>query len=368
MHDDPRLTPLVASLPASVPFVSPETMERDRGRPFAARIGANENGFGASPQVDDAIRAAAGEMWKYSDAGSHDLRHALAAHHQIDAAHITIGEGIDGLLGTLVRMLVAPGTPVVMSKGAYPTFAYHVAGFGGALHSVPYRADHENLDALAAKAHEVGARLVYLANPDNPMGTWHKADAVAAFARALPEDSLLILDEAYIDMAPADAALPFDPDQTRMIRMRTFSKAYGLAGLRVGYAVGPQALISAFGRVCNHFGVNRMAQVAALAALKDQAHLKTTLARIDAARARIDQIAYDNGLSTVPSAANFVALDCWRDGAFARAVLDRLLAHDVFVRMPGVAPLDRCIRVSCAPEAELDLFARALPLALREAD
>ncbi len=182
----PRLTPLAASLPASVPFVGPEAQERARGRPFAARLGANENVFGPSPAAIAAMREAAAGAWMYGDPESHDLRQALAAHHGVAPEAIMIGEGIDGLLGYLVRLLVGPGDTVVTSAGAYPTFNYHVTGFGGALSTVPYRADHEDPEALIARAAEQGAKLVYLANPDNPMASWHDAARVQAMIDAVP--------------------------------------------------------------------------------------------------------------------------------------------------------------------------------------
>ncbi len=367
MTNDPRLTPLVAALPATVPFVGPETQERDRGRVFAARLGANENGFGPSPKVLEAIRDGAPDVWKYGDAGSHDLRHAVAGHLGVNPAHVIIGEGIDGLLGNLVRMTVEPGVSVVASAGSYPTFAYHVRGYGGTLHTVPFKGDHEDPEALAAKAHEVGAKLVYLSNPDNPMASWHDGATVQRLIEALPEGALLVLDEAYIEMAPEGTAPLMAPEDPRVIRFRTFSKAYGLAGMRMGYAIGSADLIAAFGRIGNHFGVNRLGQAAALAALRDQSHLADTLAKIDRARQRIAGIADENGLSALPSATNFVAIDCGADGDFARAVLAELTERDNFVRMPGLAPQDRCIRVSCGPDTELDRFAAALPEALAAA-
>lgn len=366
MTNDPRLTPLVASLPATVPFVGPEEQERQRGRPYVARLGANELGFGPSPRAIEAMRAAATEMWKYGDSGCHDLRQALADHHGIAPDHIIVGEGIDGLLGLLVRLVIAPGDAVVTSLGAYPTFNYHVSGFGGTLHTVPFRDDHEDPDALLAKAREVGAKLVYLCNPDNPMGTTLSPDRILALRDGLPKDALLILDEAYIECAPDGTAPDIAPEDERVIRFRTFSKGYGLAGLRIGYGIGPRDLIAAFDRVRNHFGINRMAQAAALAALRDQDHLQQTRANIVAARARIGQIARDNGLLPLPSATNFVTMDCGQDGAFARALVQALDARDVFVRMPFAAPQNRCIRVSCGPEDELSRFEAALPDALAE--
>ena len=293
----PRYTPLAHSLPSTVPFVGPETQERARGKPFAARLGANENVFGPSPRAIEALQKAAKDIWKYGDAENHDLIAALAAHHDIPAQNIMVGEGIDGLLGYLVRLLIGPGDAVVTSAGAYPTFNYHVAGFGGTLHMVPYKGDHEDPKALFAKAAEVGAKLVYLSNPDNPMGSWHSGESLVAALDDLPEGTLLLLDEAYVECAPAGTAAPVDIDDPRVIRMRTFSKAYGMAGARAGYALGQADLIRAFNKVRNHFGMNRAAQAGALAALLDQDWLRHVLGEISSARDSISEIAAQNGLT-----------------------------------------------------------------------
>ncbi|MEO0401508.1 MAG: pyridoxal phosphate-dependent aminotransferase [Pseudomonadota bacterium] len=362
---DLRLTPLAASLPSTVPFVGPEAQERSRGAPFDARLGANESTFGPSPKAIAAMSAA--DHWKYGDPENHDLRAALSAHLGIDPAHLMVGEGIDGLLGYLARLFVGPGDHVVTSDGAYPTFNYHVAGYGGTLHKVPYVEDHEDPGTLFAKAREVGAKLVYLANPDNPMGTWHDGPTLARALDTLPEGTVLVLDEAYIDCAPAGTAPEIAPDDPRVIRMRTFSKVYGMAGARVGYASGAAPLIDAFNKVRNHFGMNRSAQAGALAALADQDYVADVLARIDASRGEIAGIAADSGLTALPSATNFVAIDCGRDGSFAKAILEGLIARGVFVRMPFVAPQNRCIRVSCGGASEMAALAAALPLAVADA-
>jgi histidinol-phosphate aminotransferase len=242
-----------------------------------------------------------------------------------------------------------------------------VAGFGGTLHMVPYKGDHEDPQALFAKAAEVGAKLVYLSNPDNPMGSWHSGESLVAALDTLPEGTLLLLDEAYVECAPTGTAAPIDINDPRVIRMRTFSKAYGMAGARVGYALGQADLIRAFNKVRNHFGMNRAAQAGALAALMDQDWLHHVVGEISTARDSISEIAAQNGLTALPSATNFVTIDCGRDGEFAKAVLEALLAQDVFVRMPFAAPQNRCIRVSCGPQADLALFAAALPIALKTA-
>lgn len=360
-----RLTPLAAALPSTVPFVGPETQERALGQPFAARLGANESVFGPSPKALEAMAGAAHAF--YGDPENHDLRHALAAHLGCTPENIVVGEGIDGLLGYLVRLLVAPGDAVVTSDGAYPTFNYHVAGFGGALHKVPYTGDREDPSALFAKAAEVDAKLVYLANPDNPMGSYWTGAQIKAAMGALPGGTLLVLDEAYIECAPSEAAPDLPWNDPRVIRMRTFSKVYGMAGARVGYGIGHPELITAFNKVRNHFGVARGAQAGALAALEDQAWLAEVQSKITAARTRIGEIAAENGLTALPSAANFVAIDCGRDAAFAKAVLDGLIKRGIFVRMPFVAPQNRCIRVSCGTQSDLAAFAAALPQAVADA-
>lgn len=361
-----RLTRLAQDLPASVPFVGPEAQERSLGQRFNARLGANENVFGPSPR---AIRAMAETpVWMYGDPESHDLRNALARHLKVSPEHIMVGEGIDGLLSYLVRLFVGTGDAVVTSDGAYPTFNYHVIGYGGIVHKVPYKEDCEDLVALIEMARKVSAKLIYVANPDNPMGSVHKGEDIVCALQSLPDDTLLVLDEAYIECAPADTHLPLPYDDPRVIRLRTFSKAYGLAGARVGYAVGAPELIAAFNKVRNHFGMNRAAQEGALAALADQAWLRSVLARIASSRLRIGKIARDCGLTPLPSATNFVAIDCGRDGNFAKRVLEALVAEGVFVRMPFVSPQDRCIRVSCGTPADLDLLASVLPLALRQAE
>ncbi|MEM6609362.1 MAG: pyridoxal phosphate-dependent aminotransferase [Pseudomonadota bacterium] len=364
---DPRLTPLVARLPATVPFVGPEAQERARHAKFDARLGANESVFGPSPRVVEALHAAGSEAWMYGDPEAFDLRAALAKHHDVPMEAIVAGEGIDGLLGYLVRLMIAPGDAVVTSDGAYPTFNYHVAGFGGVLHKVPYRDDHEDIGALVETARAVGAKLIYLANPDNPMGSWHSATQLQDMVAALPEGALLVLDEAYCDTAPPGTLPPLDPGDTRLIRFRTFSKAHGLAGMRVGYAIAHPDLIAAFNRIRNHFGLGRAAQAAALAALSDQSYLAKTCARIAASRENIAAIARDCGLRPLPSATNFVTIDCGGEGAYARAVIAELSDQGLFLRMPFVAPQDRCIRVSCGTDADLARLAAALPMALEQA-
>jgi histidinol-phosphate aminotransferase len=293
----------------------------------------------------------------YNDPEAFEVRDAIARRHAVRLEQVLLGAGIDEMLGNVVRMLVEPGTPVVTSRGAYPTFNYHVAGFGGVLEAVPYRNDAIDLDALLDAVRRTGAPLVYLANPDNPMGTWHRAGEVRAFLDALPPTTLLVLDEAYIEFAPDDATWPMAADDPRLIRMRTFSKAYGMAGARVGYAIAPEQTITGLGKIRNHFGVNRLAQAGALASLADDAFLAEVVTQAARGRQEYRALAKRLGLPCVPSATNFVCIDVG-DGNRARTLLAALNEDGVFVRMPGVAPLDRCIRVTVGAPEERAVFAR----------
>ena len=362
-----RFTPLVASLPATVPFVGPEAIERNRGLVVKARIGANENGFGPAPSVVQAITEAAASTWKYNDPENFALKQALASHLGCRPDNLAIGEGIDSLLGQIVRLVIEPGLAVVTSLGAYPTFNFHVTGHGGRLVTVPYVNDREDLNALLETVRRENPPLVYFANPDNPMGSWWDADSVTAFALAVPETTLLILDEAYCETAPSGSTPAIDAliDRPNVIRTRTFSKAYGLAGARIGYAISTPGNAAAFDKIRNHFGMARISTAAALAALADQDYLQDVIVKIVGSRDRIADIARSNDLKPLPSATNFVAIDCGRDGTYAKAIVDGLMEHEVFIRMPGVAPLNRCIRISAGPDSDMALLEEALPKVLK---
>jgi histidinol-phosphate aminotransferase len=356
-----KFTPLIDSLSASVPFTGPETLQRKLGKPIQARMGANENVFGPSPNVIEAVRCAAPEMWKYGDPENHELKQALAAHVGVGPENICIGEGIDGLLGTALRLFLEAGDKVSTSLGAYPTFNFHVAALGGKLLTTPYVSDHEDWASLLDVAEAEQAKIIYVANPDNPMGTWHKAEAMQTLMDGTPEHAVLMLDEAYGEFAPEGTLPAIDITRKNILRFRTFSKAYGLAGMRVGYVIGHADVIKAFDKIRNHFGIGRLSQVAALAALADQNWLSFVKHQVHKSRERIYRIAQANNLTPIPSATNFVSVDCGQGEEFAKNLVAELLDHGIFVRMPAVAPLNRCIRMSCGTEKDLHLVGDVLP-------
>ena len=259
----PPFTPTIAALPHMVPFVGPEALERARGRPFRARLGANESVFGPSPEAVAVMRDAAAENWMYSDPENYDLRSAIAAHHRVAIDYVVVGEGIDGLLGLTCMLFIAPGDAVVTTDGAYPTFNFHVLAHGGRLISLPMRDGREDVPTPLETAGREGAKIVYVSNPNNPMGSWWTEADLAPLFAALPPETLLILDEAYCDTAPAGTLPAIDVGNPQVVRYRTFSKAYGLAGARIGYCAGAAEMIEAFDKVRNHYGINRVGQLGA---------------------------------------------------------------------------------------------------------
>lgn len=352
----PPYVSVIDNLPPSVPFVAPEALERRLGQPIRHRLGANESAFGASPRAIDAMRVAAEQTNWYGDPESYDLRTALAQTNHISIDNIVVGNGIDGLLGYIVHAFVDAGTSVVTSLGTYPTFNYHVVAHGGVLHRVPYHEDHVDLQGLLDMARSTDARLIYLANPDNPSGTWRNAADVEQLVSQLPDSCMLVIDEAYFEFAPEDSTPRLDVGSLNVIRARTFSKAHGMAGARIGYAIAHSDIISTIGKFRNQFEVSRVSQAGALASLADVVFVRSVIAGIEEGRRQYCELAGRLSLATIPSATNFVCFDVGGPDR-ARAIVDALLHRGVFIRMPGAPPLDRCIRVTVGTNSERAEFA-----------
>lgn len=351
----PPYSEIVANLPSVTPFVGPETIERQQGKPFRVRIGANESAFSVSPRAAAAMsEAAQGVAW-YCDPEGYELRAELAAIHGVDIENVTLGAGIDDLLGLIVRMYMNPGDAVAASLGSYPTFAYHVDGFGGRLKTVPYRNDRNDLTALTDLAERTKACILYLANPDNPTGSYYGSNAVGDLLDRVPPDCLFILDEAYLDFVPPDTVLPIDVDDPRLVRVRTFSKAHGMAGARVGYAIAHPDVIRTFDKVRLHFGVSLVAQAGALASLRDPEFVASVVKAVEAGREDYRELAGDSGISSLPSQTNFVAFD-FGTGERAGAVMNTLIERGVFLRKPAVPGLDRLVRVTVGTPGDRAVF------------
>jgi histidinol-phosphate aminotransferase len=299
----------------------------------------------------------------YGDPESLELRSALAARHGCSVSEIVVACGIDDLMGLIVRAFCAQGEPCVATRGTYPTLFYHLNAYGA-------RAEFAEPDErggivpanIADAVHRSGAKLVYVANPDNPSGGFVDRATIAALRAALPDDVLLFLDEAYADFV-APAGLPPDVIDPRTIRTRTFSKAYGMAGARIGYALASAENVTTFQKLRLHFGVNRTAQIGALAALGDGAFLRGVIAEVERGRDEYHALAAKHGLPSLPSATNFVCIGIGTK-AEADAMLAALLERGVFVRKPWAPPIDGYIRVTVGTAPQRETFAQAFAEAL----
>lgn len=361
-----RPTPAIAAIPATTPFVGPEQLMRERGLRELVRLGANESPFGPSPKALEAMRLQLDRLGWYGDPESLDLRDALARKHACDPDQIVVGSGIDDLMGLAVRAFVAPGGIVATTRGTYPTLAYHALGYGARLVCADYAPDGTpDLDALLDIARRDAAALIYLANPDNPSGRFIDRNAMMRFYRALPHDALLLLDEAYADFVAGGELLPAHFEE-RLIRLRTFSKVYGMAGARIGYALTAAENVRTFQKIRLHYGINRNAQVGALASLHDDAFRDCVVAETARAREDYYALAQALGCGYIESHANFVCIDM-QTAARATRVVDDLLARGVWIRKPGAPPLDRYVRVSVGTEPMRRAFATALRAVLAEA-
>jgi histidinol-phosphate aminotransferase len=351
----PQPAPQIRAVPATTPFVAPEELARRVGRESLVRLGANESAFGPSPRVIAAMQAAIPLTSLYGDPESVDLRTLLAERHHCKIENIVVGSGVDELLGLICRTYGAIGDPALMSHGSYATFAYHVIGHGLTLTTVPPFADGSvDVEAMLAMARERQPKIVYLANPDNPSGSFIDVDAVTRLRDGLPPDTLFVLDEAYADFVTGGTLLP-DPIDERTIRLRTFSKAYGMAGARIGYALASREAIATFQKIRHHFGVSRTSQIGALVALQDQHYVRSVVDEVVRGREEYHAFARRVGVRTLPSQTNFVCFEIGSRQA-AEAMMHGLLERGVFVRKPGEPPINGFIRVTVGTAAERALF------------
>ena len=349
------------------PFIAPEQLMREGGHSSLLRLGANESAFGPSPKAVEAMARELPRISWYGDPESYDVRSALAVRHDCAVENLCVGSGIDDLMGLAVRAFMGAGAVALTTRGTYPTFAYHVTGFGGRLETVQYRADGMvDVDALVARANELRPAIVYLANPDNPSGTLLPPAEVVRLFEALPRQTLLFLDEAYVDFIDERSAFP-PLLHGRLLRVRTFSKAYGMAGARIGYLISTPRNVVTFQKIRLHYGVNRNAQIGALAALGDVGFHEHVVKQVAQGRDEYYTLAVSLGTSALRSHTNFVCID-FGNAERATTVMNKLLAHGVFVRKPAAPPLDRYVRVSVGtPEERLE-FGTRLRALLAEVD
>ncbi|MGD9599329.1 MAG: histidinol-phosphate transaminase [Steroidobacteraceae bacterium] len=352
---------------ASVRGIAPYTpgkpvdeLARELGLADIVKLASNENPLGASPAALAAMQAALPESWVYPDGSGHALKQALAARLRVAPAQLTLGNGSNDVLVLLAEAFLSPGTDAVMSQYCFAVYPLAVQATGARLVAVPaHPASHatmplgHDLDAMLA-AVTPATRLVFIANPNNPTGTWVSAAALEAFIARVPAGALVVLDEAYFEYA-VDAGcgdgIAWLARYPNLVVVRTFSKAYGLAALRVGFAASHPEVADVLNRIRQPFNVNSLALAGARAALADRDHVGRAVALVAAERPRLAQGLVARGFTVLPSAGNFVLTGCG-EAARAAALNEFLLRQGVIVRPVGNYGLAQYLRITVGRESD----------------
>lgn len=349
----------VRALSPYVPGKPISELARELGVEDIVKLASNENPFGPSPKVIAALQAALPQIWLYPDGGCHELKQALAAHTGVPPEWLTIGNGSNDLLVLLAESFLTPAHNAVFSRYGFAYYSLVTRATGAQAREVaalgpdsPMPLGHD-LDAMA-RAVDAQTRLVFIANPNNPTGTWVDPQALRRFIASQPSSTLIVLDEAYLEygrLQGCQDAVSWVAEFPNLVVLRTFSKAYGLAGLRVGYGISHPEVADVLNRLRPAFNVNTLAQVAAVAALADQAHMLDSVGRTVSELRRVETQLKATGWHCIPSAANFVLV---RVGPGAAPLNERLLKAGVIVRPVAGYGLPDYLRLSIGLPADND--------------
>jgi histidinol-phosphate aminotransferase len=362
--------PGVRKLKAYQPGKPISELEREYGVRNVLKLASNENLLGPSPLALEALRTAVGETWLYPDGSGYELKSAVAARHGVPQSWITLGNGSNDVLVLLAEAFLTPEVDAIYSQYAFAVYPIAVQATGARACIAPaYPTDHpmalgHDLEAMAACFSE-RTRLVFIANPNNPTGTWLARDALQAFLDRVPAHAIVVIDEAYSEyVAEADYpnAIEWIGRYPNVVVTRTFSKIFGLAGLRAGYSVSRPEIAEILNRVRQAFNVNSLAQVAACAALRDQEHVAASREMNARGLRELAAAAEDLGLRHPPSVGNFLLLDVRRP---ARPVYEALLQEGVIVRPVANYDLPNHLRVTIGRSEHIARVVAALRKHLR---
>ncbi len=333
-----HLNPYVPGKPVS-------ELERELGISDSVKLASNENPLGCSPLALEAIKGELGDIARYPDGGGFELRRALAAKHGIEAAGITLGNGSNDVLDMIARVFLGPGRESLFSQHAFAVYPLSSQAVGADLKVAPARDYGHDLNAMAELISE-RTGVIWIANPNNPTGNWLRSDELRLFLESVPRDIIVVVDEAYIeyvDESDYPDTSAWLGDFPNLIVTRTFSKAYGLASLRVGYGLSHPDVADLLNRVRQPFNVNSMALAAARAALDDQGFIQRAVEINRQGMSQLTQGFADMGLDYIPSVGNFIAVDVGRPGA---EVDQALLREGCIVRPVTGYGLPNHLRVS----------------------
>jgi histidinol-phosphate aminotransferase len=338
-----------------------EEVQRELGLDRVVKLASNEGPWGPFPAALEALERSAASLNRYPDGGAYHLRNAIAERHGVDPANVVTGAGADALIGHLSVATLDPGDEVVTAWPSFISYALDALKLGAVPRKVPLVDDHYDLDALV-EAIGPRTKLVYIATPNNPTGTMTGRGQLDAYFERVPAHVLTVVDQAYFEYID----LPEYPDATteyfragrRVLVLRTFSKIYGLAGLRVGYGVGPADVIEAIGKTRRAFDVGTQAQVAALASIDGAAELAERRRLTAEGRAALERTLREHGLDPAgPAVANFLFVEVGDD---APALFDALLRQGAIVRPLGAFGAPGALRITVGAPDENAFFAEAL--------
>ena len=343
----------IASLTPYVPGKPIEEVEREFGVTNVAKLASNENALGPSPRALAAVREAAAKMNVYPDGSAFYLRNALAAKLGVEAREVFVGNGSNELIELLVRTFVLDGEEVLTSAQSFIAYKLAAQAHGRTIVEAPMKARfHYDLDALR-KLLSRRTKVVFLANPDNPTGTWFTEQELLPFLDAVPKDTLVVLDEAYVEFVDGPGfqdALALRRKYPNLVVLRTFSKIYGLAGLRLGYGLARPEVVEYVDRVRAPFNVNLVAQAAGVAAISDVEHVERSRALVREERPFLSEGLKALGATVVPSQGNFVFADF--PGRPGKDLFEALLREGVVVRPMGGYGFPTAQRITVGLRAE----------------
>ena len=358
-----RLPDHIAGIAPYVPGRPEESLGKIAGGGHPVKLASNENPLGPSPRALEAAFSALRRSHRYPDGSGHLLREALAERHRLPASQILLGNGSTELVELVARTFLGRDGWAVMAGQAFVMYRIAVLAVNGRAREVPLNGMRHDLEAMAAACGPQTV-LVYIANPNNPTGTYVTAEQMERYFQRLPTGAITVLDEAYaeyIDRPDYPSGLDLLRHGKRIVVLRTFSKIYGLAGLRIGYCAAPADLVDGMERVRSPFNTSRVSQAAALAALEDRDHLERSRTENRAGMARLEEGLRRRGLRFVPSVANFVLMDVGRE---AEGVHQALLRQGVIVRPMASYRFPTSLRVTIGTEPQMELFLRALDCVL----
>jgi histidinol-phosphate aminotransferase len=365
--DDAFFRPSVNRLTPYEPGKPVEDVQRELGLERVIKLASNEGPFGPFPTAREALERAAADLNRYPDGGAYRLHVALAERHGVALEQVAVGAGADGCIDMLSQAILDPGDEIVCGWPSFPSYVIYARKQAAEPRLIPLVDHRYDLDALL-DAVTPRTKLLYICHPNNPTGTMNTTVELDAFFERVPEHVITVIDQAYFEYIDRpdypDAVERYVKQGRRGIVLRTFSKIYGLAGLRVGYAVGPAKCIAALAKVRRPFDVTTPAQVAALASIGDVAEIARRRALNAAGLARLELVLHEHGLDPVPSVGNFLFVET---GADANALFERLLREGIIVRPLAGFGSSTAVRVSVGAPDEIDAFAAALGRVLARA-